>query len=88
MTGDVLYLSGICYNGSDVISITLESYISLFVYNYCDLSLEICFIDTKDADYFCEISKESLKTFTVNEEVGNSKVHNSKVRNLKILLII
>lgn len=51
MDCDVLYLSGFYEKESETLSMTIESYIVLFVYRYCDLSVEICFKDVEETNY-------------------------------------
>lgn len=50
-TSDVLYLSASHHNEIDTLSLTIESCISLFIYHYCELNIEIDFIQREEITY-------------------------------------
>ncbi|KAG8178028.1 hypothetical protein JTE90_015831 [Oedothorax gibbosus] len=56
---DIIYLSA-RLNKYEKIETTIETYICMFVYTYCELKNPICFIDDH-RNYCCEVSQASFK---------------------------
>ncbi|KFM64686.1 hypothetical protein X975_22737, partial [Stegodyphus mimosarum] len=75
---DRFYLSGRFDEADNKIEITIETYICLFVYTYCDLDQEVCIVDSEDK-YQCfgppralnAIKHEYIKKELVEEQDFN-----------------
>ena len=75
---DAVYLSALFNEETNIFYMSVESFIAVFLYHYCDLKTEIFFLGYKESIYPYAIHKDVLQGFKY--QIWNSKNNHAQVR--------